>query len=179
MLDGEFTMPDNGLEGKGYQAKLKMTMPGDLFTFDVLGAWMEKEKTAEERKLDQQGKGYNNWLKGGTSDYPMSYAQRQADRATRLAAATAANDEYEIAAIKSEEAGDVYGSKTYTWGYLVVSLASKNGIQHRPSRLMASRAASISIVRTVPEWKPSISKPPRMKTTAKKEYQPMAWWVDC
>ena len=135
MLDGEFTMPDNGLEGKGYQAKLKMTMPGDLFTFDVLGAWMEKEKTAEERKLDQQGKGYNNWLKGGTSDYPMSYAQRQADRATRLAAATAANDEYEIAAIKSEEAGDVYGSKTYTWGYLVVSLASKNGIQAPPIQI--------------------------------------------
>lgn len=134
-LDGEFYMPDDGLEGKGYKARLKMTMPGDLFTFDVMGAWMEKEKTDEERKLDQQGKDYNNWLNGGTKDYPMSYAQRKADRAQRLAQATAANDEYEIAAIKSEEEGDVYGSKTYTWGYLVVSLTSKNGIQAPPIQI--------------------------------------------
>ena len=134
-LDGEFTMPDNGLEGKGYQAALKMTMPGDLFEFSIEGAWMEKEKTDEERKLDQSGTGYNNWLKGGTSDYPMSYAQRKADRENRMAVATAAGDEYEIAAIQSEEEADVYGSKTYTWGYLVVSLSSKNGIQAPPIQI--------------------------------------------
>ncbi|MBQ7421979.1 MAG: hypothetical protein IJV27_07555, partial [Prevotella sp.] len=52
-IEGKFTMPEDET-GEGVEAELDLTMPGDLFVFHAKGAWMEKEKDAEEQAKDQK-----------------------------------------------------------------------------------------------------------------------------
>ncbi len=126
---------DNPEDPKGYMASLDFTVPGDLFKFHAAGGWGEKDKTDAERAKDQKGKGYEAWLSGDPSRgyNGMSYAERKADRERRLK--EVGDDEYERAAIEAEAAADVYGSPTYTWCYLVVSVKSSGGIPAPPIQI--------------------------------------------
>ena len=133
-IGGSFEV-DNPKDPKGYMASLDFTMPGDLFSFHAAGGWGEKEKTDAERAKDQKGKGYEAWLNGDPARgyNGMTYAERKADRAKRLA--EVGDDEYERAAIEAEEKADVYGSPTYTWCYLAVSVKSSGGIPAPPIQI--------------------------------------------
>ena len=133
-VGGSFEV-DNPEDPKGYMASLDFTVPGDLFKFHAAGGWGEKDKTDAERAKDQKGKGYEAWLSGDPSRgyNGMSYAERKADREQRLK--EVGDDEYERAVIEAEAAADVYGSPTYTWCYLAVSVKSSSGIPAPPIQI--------------------------------------------